>query len=315
MIQKLRTVIAILLIFTVSSFGSIFSETQRGITTGTELSAVFATTLETKAVLTGTLTVPFLAGSGPLVAGNNVQARFGAEVSPVSVNGTCEILLTPIAFFQLIAGTSVGSAWNLPIADGLRMNRRTSNVPGDFDNAELTGSAFDGLVWSASIGGALQFDYAAVRPGEWNHIVLRTYHAARYRALTSAGDGDSWLYEGDSGENRNGWNYYGNLLVAYRMPLVLDTIGFLAESDLYLYGTADGNLWGDDLARWTFGPVANFAVTRKIAATVLVQMQTELNYIGETGKYDFYQDRRVPESDTTDIAFYRAVLKVTMKLK
>jgi len=279
-------------------------------TTGLDLNFVLATTLEAKVKITGTVTVPFLAGSGALTSGNNIAFKIGGELSPVSINGTVETVLTPAAFLQFLAGGSIGSGWNLPIANGLRMNERTGTK-----DSELTGGAFSGLVWSAKAGGVFQFDFAALKPGDWNHLVFQTSHVARYRALSSANSTDSWLYEADKGENRNGWNYYGAYFIGYQMPLVLNTAGFLVEEDLYLFDTPDGALWGDDLARWTFGPLLDFTLGERTSAALLVQWHSMRNFTGETEDYGFYQDRRLIDDDRYRMEFYRAALSVTVKLK
>ncbi len=263
-----------------------------------DLNFVVATTLETKVKITET------------VSSGIVQFKAGGELSPVSVNGTVETVLTPVPFLQVLAGASIGSGWNIPIANGLRMNERSGA-----NDAKLTGGAFSGLVWSVKAGGVFQFDLAALKPGEWNHVVFQTSHVAKYRALSSASSSDSWLVESDLGENRNGWNYYGSYFLGYRMPLVLNTVGFLVEEDLYLFDTKDRALWGDDLPRWTFGPLVNFTLGKRTSAALLLQWHTMRNFTEETAEYGFYQDRKILDDDPYRIEFYRAAASVTVKLK
>lgn len=282
----------------------LFAEDQEGIQESTDLNFVFATTLETKAKIIETITFP-----------HNVQLEAAFELSPVSVNGTGEATWTPLPFLQVVAGGAVGSGWNIPIANGLRMNKRIESPDDEFENAELTGGPFSGLVWSVKGGGVFQFDYAALKSGEWNHIIFKTYHGVQYRALTSADSEDSWLYEADSGQNRNGWNYYGYYLLGYQMPIFLNTVGILVESDLYLYDTEDRKLWGDDLIRWTFGPLFNFTVTKKLSAALLLQMRSRVRYTSDTEDYEFYQDNRVTDDDKYYVKFYRAALNMTVKLR
>ncbi len=296
----------------------IFSESTSGtgdITASTSLNFVVATTMETKAKLTETVRIPLLAGGGALTKDNNLQIAGAAELSPVSVNGTLKATLTPIAFLQFSLGGSVGSGWNIPFADGLRKNEPVLDSSGNRTGAaRLTGGAFDGLVWSVTGGALFQFDAAALAPGDWHHVVFQTYHAARYRALTSAGSDESWLYEADAGENRNGWNYYGNYFLGYRMPLRIDLVGVLVEEDLYLYGTDGGSRWGDDLSRWTFGPVVDCAVSDRLSASVLAQWHTMRNFTAETENLDFYQDRDMEGGDGRRLEFYRVALSVTVLL-
>lgn len=290
------------------SVGAAFAEEKTGIKAETSLNFVAATTMETKAKLIETVTIPFLAGGGSLTSGNNVQLKAAAELSPVSVNGTLEARLTPIAFLQFVAGGSVGSGWNIPIANGLRYNRELNAR-----DRELVGGPLSGVVWSAKGGGLFQFDLAAISPGDWHHVVFQTYHAAQYRALTSASPEESWLYEADSGENRNGWSYYGNYFLGYQMPIVLNTAGILVEEDLYLFPTPSRDLWGDDIPRWTFGPMLNFAVTKNFSAAILAQCRTVRNFTAQTEGYGFYQARRL-DDDELRVEFYRAALNVTVKL-
>lgn len=274
--------------------------------TGLELNFVAATTKEAKAKIIGWVQKPFLTGSGPLLSGNNIRLRAAGEISPVSVNAVFDAVLTPIAFLNFSTAASIGSGWNIPIANGLRIN---SPVEG------LTGNAFDGLVWSIKGGGTFQFDFAAVVPGDWNHVVLQTYHGLQYRANTAAGKDESWLFESDAGQNRNGSSYYGNFFLGYQMPIVLNTAGLLVEYDKYLYGTEGSDFWGEDLGRWTFGSLCNFTVTKRLEAAVLIQMKSTVQYTDATKNNDFYQDRQVDDSNPLKIEFYRAALNMTYKLK
>lgn len=276
----------------------------------TELSMVAATTLEAKLTLSESIDFPFLPREGPLTEGNSVRLKFGAELSPVSVNATFESTWTPIAFFQLVGGCAIGSGWNIPIADGLRYNSRSG-----LHDSMLTGDAFSGAVWSAKAGTVLQFDLAALRPGEWNHLVFRSYHSIYYRALSSASSEESWLYEADSGENRNGWNYYGNCFIGYGMPILIDMVGFLAEADLYLYDTPGRSYWGDDLIRWTFGPLVDFRLREGMNLALLVQLRTMRNFTASTEDYGFYQDRELVDGDPYRVEFYRVALTCTMRLR
>ena len=287
-----------------------FADEGSGVKKGTTLDCTVTTNLEAKVKLSEEITVPFLVGSSMLTSNNNVQFNIAAELSPVSVNGTFETVWTPIAFFQLVGGTTVGSGWNIPMADGLRLNERSG-----LHDSELTGNGFSGLVWSVKGGSVLQFDFAAIKPGDWNHIVFRTYHSLLYRALSSVGNDTSWLYEDDAGENRNGWNYYGNYILGYRMPTRFQMVGLVVEDDLYLYKTRNRDRWGDDVARWTFSVMGNYRFTDQISCILLAQARTVRNFTGGTGEYGFYQDRVIDDDNQYKIEFYRLVATVSVKLK
>jgi hypothetical protein len=117
---------------------------------------------------------------------------------------------------------------------------------------------------------------------------------------------EAWLYEADDGENINGWNYYGNYFLGYRMPLFLSLIGFLAEEDLFVYSGSERDAWGDDLSRWTLGPLVSFTLSDSISLTGIVQWRTRKNYTEATEDYGFYQKRIIDRDDERRLEFYRA---------
>ncbi|MFP3042550.1 hypothetical protein LQZ19_12105 [Treponema primitia] len=286
-------------------------------TTGLTLQT--STRPEIKVGITQNFIFPLLRGEGPLTEGNNLSLALSAELSPVSVNGTAEAVFTPIAFLQAVAGAKAGSGWNIKLFGndiyGIGINRRV----GDTTKPEVIGSPFDGLLWSAYGGAVFQFDLAALVPGDWNHVVFRTYHEARYKGNTAASSSsDSWYFENDDGQNRNGLNYYGNYLLGYQMPIFLNTVGLMAEMELYLYDTPHRKDWGDDLGRWTFGPLFNFTITEKFSVALIVQLYTRRSYTegheDDLAKDVFYQDRHL-KTETPLLTFYRAAAILSYKLR
>lgn len=273
-----------------------------------ELTVVATTALELKAILTQAIRLPFLVGEGSLLKDNNIQFKLGEELTPVDANATLDITWTPIAFLQVMAGASIGSGWDIGFAHGLSLNQRS----GLHDNY-LDVTPFQALMWKVKFGAAFQFDAAAIAPGDWNHVVFRTYHEFYYRGLAGVPNDVSWLYEADVGENRNGWNYYGNYFVGYQMPIVLDMIGLLLESDLFLYTTPGRQAWGDDLIRWNFGPVIDFRLSKQTTLAILAQWKTQRNFLAGSESYGFYQDRLINNSDPLRLIFNRVGLVLDVK--
>jgi hypothetical protein len=256
-------------------------------------------------------TFPLFRGGNVLTADNNFRATLAAEVSPISVDGIAEGILTPIAFLQVAAGFRIGSGWNITLFGddlyGIGINRS-----GTGGKAETTGSAFDGAQWKAHFGGALQFDMAAVFPGDWNHVVFRSYHEINYRAYSAASKNGSWFLENDDGENRNGFSYYGNFLAGYQMPLFFNMAAVLVEMNKFLYDTPGGDQWGDDLILWTFSAVFNFTVTGRLSAALIPQWRTVRNYTNSETL--FYQNRALDKANPLRFEFYRVVAILTFKL-
>ncbi len=310
-IFKKVTIIGCLIPFAFITFAKENAENKKNITSTTNIEFTCSSILEAQAVLSKTISIPCMQGTSSLTADNNIQLIPAFQLSPVSVNGDFQAIWTPIAFFQIIGEGKIGTGWNIPIANGLCINKKTNSTSHD---SELVDESFGGAVWSVKGGGLFQFDFAAISPGDWHHIVFQTEHLIYYRAFTGAADGESWVYETDAGENRNGWNYYGSYFIGYQMPWFINLTGILVEEDLYLYTTPDRETWGDNLGRWKFAPIANFKITDNVSATLIIQFQTVRNFKDNTSNYEFYQDRIIDDSNPYSIEFYRAAVSATITL-
>jgi hypothetical protein len=283
------------------------------ITSAAKLSLTLSTLPEAKIKIARSVSVPFLRGDHALTENNAVSAEIAGEITPVSIAALGEIVWSPAAFFELTSGAQFGSGWNIRLGGwevrGIGVNKRGAD-----GGLVVEGSAFDGLLWNARIGGTLMFDFAAIFPGDWRHVVLSAYNECMYAGYSGAAKNDSWFFEGDSGENRNGWNYYGCFIAGYQMPLFLDAAALMAEIKSYLYDTPHRERWGDDLPRWTFSAVFNFKVAEKISARLIAQCRTERNFTAATAENEFYQDRRI-ETPAQRLEFYRAAAIMTFRLR
>jgi hypothetical protein len=285
-----------------------------GFSSSRELYLQVSSRPEAKLGFTWRFSFPFLQGGHFLTKDNNVSLALTAEISPISLNGQAEAVWTPAAFFQLSAGGRIGSGWKLNAfgqeAYGIGLNREKAGASGA---AEHAGSVFDGLLWKTQAGGALQFDLGTLIPGDWTHVVARTYHEINYAGYTAASSNESWYYENDDGENTNGFNYYGNFLVGYQMPFFLNMIGLLAEGSVFLYDTPGRGQWGDDKIQWTFSGLFSFTVTKRIGAVLLVQCRTRRNYTDTNWEDLYYRNRHIDNSNPISLEFYRAAAVLTYK--
>jgi hypothetical protein len=281
---------------------------------------------EIKVGVTQSFVIPLLRGDNPLTQGNNIKLSVAAELSPVSLNGIGEALWTPIAFLQLNAGGRAGSGWNISLfgddSYGIGINSPGEDIGDGHHRREIiSGDAFDSLQWSAYGGLVLQFDLAAVIPGDWTHILFRAYNEGRYSAYNRAAKGESWVFENDNAQNQNGWIWYGSYVLGYQMPLspALDTIAFMAETRKNLYKTPGGDLWGDDLTSWIFSMLFNFTITPRLGAALALQMRTLRNYEtsdlrNEEGIY--YKDLVLQDTyGKQRLTFYRAAVILSYKLR
>jgi hypothetical protein len=152
-----------------------------------------------------------------------------------------------------------------------------------------------------------------VFPGDWNHVIARSNHEINYKGYTRAKANESWYYENDDGENCNGFNYYGNFLIGYQMPVFLNFIALLAEADLYLYDMPNRSMWGDDKIRWTFSNILNFTITKQLSVTLITQFRTRRNFNEPDWKELYYQNRTIDNSNRLRLEFYRVAAALTYK--
>jgi len=296
------------------------SAADNGIQASTDLSLQVSSLPEAKLSLNQGFTFPFLQGNDPLTSGNNIHTDLTAEVTPVSLAGLAHASWTPIAFFELDAGGRLGTGWNMALGNGIGLNQPVGVYSGTVRKAEIDGSPFDGLQWNVWMGGALQFDLAAVVPGDWNHVILRAYNEFKYSAYTRASPCSSWVLENDDAQNMNGWTWHGEAVLGYQMPLspVLNFVGVMGELNYNLYDVSNKDYWGGDLGRWIFSGIFNFAVTPKLSTSLIVQMRTRNNYgtsdLDNKDKY-WYQDQElVTDYGSQRLVFYRAALILSYKI-
>lgn len=265
--------------------------------------------VEAKPFLNHTIKIPMLTVPGnALMADNNLKVDLSLGISPVSASGDIGLTFTPIAFLNFSTGLMLGTGWNAVIFDGVG---KVNAVTGEFDTGSL-----EGVVLKYRVGGTFQFDLAALMPGDWNHVVVVANPSLEYGWFSGAADGELWMWEGDGGENRNGWKLKGTYLLGYQMPLRLDTVGLLVETEQYIGTAADlagtsGRDWGADFLSVTLGPVFNFALTENQSLTLLVQLKSKKNYT-DTTIYNLYARNRTVDGYYWD--FHRLALSYTVEL-
>lgn len=248
--------------------------------------------VEAKAIFSAESRTPFLAGSGPLFADNRLGSKLSAEFSPVSINAVCSFSFQPIAFLVFESGGAAGTGWNVGPFRGLGLNPRGSYDSDDFDL-----ESFGGAVWRVWGAGTFQFDFAAVVPGRWNHVVVLATGKVEYKAYMGADGREAWLWEADQGENFNGAKFSGTYVLAYRMPLVLDVAGLMAESEEWIGAVrsyspmSETGGWGSDFRTWRVGSLADFALGARDSLAVLCQFKLRPDWTDDTTLMRDFRDR------------------------
>lgn len=254
--------------------------------------------------------VPLMQFDNPLTKDNNINFKIGAELSPISFEGKFGIVWTPIAFLEFYTESRVGSGWNIKTLYGLALNK---NNAGKSNYIPLN---FSKSIYSFSFGGAFQFDLGAVIPNDWSHVVFRTDQAALYKAMSGVDSETSWLYQADSGENRNGWKYQASYLIGYKMPIFLDLIAMKIDVEKKLFASPkglDNKKCGENLFLTTFGPIINFNIKKDYNIMLLAQWQTKPLYKGG-GEADFYQTRVLDTDKKTQVKFYQVGIVFYMNI-
>ena len=265
---------------------------------------------EIQALLTHRIVVPFLTGPGALTSGNNVTFSITGALTPVSTRLELRATLTPIAFLNVFAGAMLGTGWDVGLINGMGLNADGSGVP---DSA-----SFQGVVLESWIGGTFQFDLAALVPGDWTHVVTLVSPRLQYAWFSGADKEDAWMWEVDNGENFNGFMFYGTYFLGYQMPLVLNTVGILLETEQNLgyvkeLAPMDSGEWGSDHVLITVGPVFNFTLSESSSLAVLFQFRRErlYNEIDDSIFANYYENRHAVG---TYWDFYRIAFSYGLKL-
>lgn len=263
---------------------------------------------EIQALLTHRIVVPFLTGTGALTSGNNVTFAITGALTPVSTRLELRATLTPIAFLNFFVGSMLGTGWDTGLFNGMGLNADGSGVP--------ESASFQGVVLKSWIGGTFQFDLAAFVPGDWTHVVTLVSPKLQYAAFSGANKGEAWMWEGDIGENFNGFMFYGTYFLGYQMPLVLNTVGILLETKQNLgyvkdLSSMDSSGWGSDHVLITVGPVFNFTLSESSSLAVLFQFRRERLYDGTSIFANYYDNRH---AIGTYWDFYRIAFSYGLKL-
>jgi hypothetical protein len=243
--------------------------------------------VEMQAVLTHRLKTPFMVGSSGLTEDNNLLLSVGGALTPVSLRAELGATLTPVAFFNLAAGTMVGTGWDIGFVNGMGL---------DVDGTGETESAsFGGIVNTTFLSATLQFDLAAVVPGEWNHVVAVAGTRVSYAVFTRAEREEAWVWQGV--RYFNGLRLLNSYFLGYQMPLMVDTAGFLVETRQNLgyvrdLSPEDESGWGSEFVTVTIGPVVRLTLSEKARLTTLLQVRRKRLYDETSVFYAYYANRK-----------------------
>ena len=174
--------------------------------------------------------IPTPLGDNWLVSGANVKLSGYLQITPVSLNLGGIAAFTPLPFLVFAAGGECGTGWELgSFKTGLGLY--------DDDPLSETYNTYKTMAFSSYnlktwFQGTFQFDFGAIFPGDWTHVVMMYTYQAYYKKNTAAADQQLWMWN-LAGNQVNGWYQYMNGVLAYQFPAVdvLSMAGVMFESD------------------------------------------------------------------------------------
>jgi hypothetical protein len=236
---------------------------------------------------------PFLQGMGPLAEENNITVKLGAQVDPVSFNFFADAVWTPLALLNLSLGTWAATGWNYELA-GDFVNGMGLYQPMNHEEPEerARGSGLDGAVWNVHGSAALLFDFAAVFPGDWNHVVISFSNVLNYQNYTKAEGSEQWYFRNDGNLYQNWFSYYFSGVLGYQMPIFIDMTGLMFELSLPLYNPQSGKPVSGREPEMICSLVTDLKIGGHFNLTVLTQLRNPLNHpvtADYERKWEFYR--------------------------
>ena len=266
--------------------------------------------LKAHAYIAREIKVPFLQGAGALRRDNNILYKFTGTFSPVTLNAIASATITPLAFLNFQAGSSIGTGWNAGFSNGLGLNIDGTGTP--------SADSLKGIVLESWLSGTFQFDLGAVVPGEWTHVLLSVSSKLTYKHYTGADTDEPWQFQADAGENFNGFSYFGTYILGYKLPYKVDTAAFLVETEQMLFNNRNLSTmdsiggWGSDFIKVTFGPLVNINLTESSSIVILIQFSREKSNTDDTIFNNFFLNR---DYNGSYIDLQRIAFSYTMRIK
>jgi hypothetical protein len=216
---------------------------------------------------------PFFQGENSITSGNNIVLKLDAALSPISAGLAGDAVLTVLPFLSFTVGAMTGTGWNYDIFGkipliGIGLNRKMNDGE---PNDGVSGSGLDGMVWNVHVGNTLQFDFAAIFPGDWNHVVVQVYNEIQYYSYTKAKNDEFWYYQMDNGMNQNAFRYKFETVLGYAMPIFVDLVGVQFSGTLPFYNIETGNNVRDVGFSFDANFLANFSINKHFSIVALVR--------------------------------------------
>ena len=271
-----------------------------------------------------------------LLNDSNFNLKFLLNLSPVTLSGGINLILTPLPFLVFDAGTQLGSGWNITSLNIFGMAR--INYSGNDPTIAKTIAKYDhffGPVMQNWFSAALQFDLSFAAPQNWqNWLHIIAFAKAKFNNTQLL----NYLYFNrpyywKTSSTLNGWNLISTFALGYIIPITSDERkqeseqrqfrGFVRHNDFSIiilmwtdlnirlshYGTSKINDkgWGSDFPGCIFGPNIVFNLPNNFSVFAGLHWKNSIHYSSDTiGNADFMKR----EYDNWYVYFYRTVITV-----
>ncbi|WKC79811.1 hypothetical protein [Borreliella tanukii] len=207
---------------------------------------------------------------------NGIDVDLNIGLSPVSISFKSMLSFTPIAFLNLYASNEIGIGWEAFGFKGIGVHIKN----GKYSN---TIEFYSEII----IGGRLQFDLNAIFQGEWTHIITVIGNDFTYLINPHANKDQLWKYKADDGKNINGMLIKPYALLAYKMPIPLNTIGLLYEGKTQIGKERNTSSWknkgwGSDIFYHNISIITNFEIVKPLTIGLQLKLSTNPTYTNNT---------------------------------
>ena len=238
-------------------------------TTSSNVKLIVSTSPEFKVEAGYNVSFPFLQGNSMLTSNNNIKIKSILGVSPIAVTAQVDAVLTPLAVMEVNLGAAVGTGWDLTLFGKDLMGIKLGAVR---DEDLLVSDQLGGAYLKSRLGLALQFDTGAILEGEWKSILLRTYHEINAQIYSGATNSQWWEFE-NGGIKENAFNYKGEYVIGYNMPLIVNTVAVMVEHTIN--SSFSDVTPRSDYVSIVLGLIANVHLLENLDLTIIPQVNLE----------------------------------------
>ena len=155
-------------------------------------------------------TKPLDFGDSLFFSGANIAFVAGPTLTPITLDTQAGIIFTPLPILNFGLGATAGTGWAIGDSHGIGLYN---------SDAEKFEQSVPFTVWHYSFifQTNFQFDFGAIFPGEWTHIVITANEQLYYEANSAANKYELW--EWTAGKDYvNGFVQSGNVMLGYMFP-------------------------------------------------------------------------------------------------